>query len=105
MEHLTVGRIVHLVAERTDASREVHRRCQAATVVRVWTDEPKAYVNLVVTRDGSNDARYDGLGYDVHGVYSNAEGAALHRWATSCYEGQGVYEFHDPRECTVEPRG
>lgn len=96
MENLTAGRMVHVVA-----AREGHQRCQPAIVVRVWEDEPKAYVNLTVLRDGSNDAKFDGLGYNM-GQYDNAIGSALSRWATSVYEGQEPSQFHDPRECTVE---
>ena len=96
MDGLIAGRIVHLVAKRGE-----RQKCQPAMVAQVWEDEPKAYVNLVVTRDGSNDSKYDGLGYNAEGTYNNAEGSVLHRWATSVYEGQDNNQFHDPRACAV----
>lgn len=105
MENLTVGRTVHVVASRTVGEGEnavTHRVCQSAVVVKVWEDEPKAYVNLVVTRDGTNDSKYDGLGYMPDGKYNSEVGSALQRWDTSVYEGQESRQFHDPRECAVE---
>lgn len=97
MDGLTVGRIVHIRAERVG-----HVRCQPAMVVRVWEDEARAYVNLQVFRDGSNDSKYDGLGYNAQGEWTDAPiGASALRWATSVYEGQGIGEFHDPRACEV----
>ena len=55
----TVGRIVHV--RNGD-------RCQSAIIVRVWS---AGTVNLVVFRDGSNDAGDGG------------NGTELTRWATS----------------------
>lgn len=89
-----MGRIVHVRAARGE-----HAKCQPALVVQVWEDEPKAYVNLQVFRDGSNDSRYDGLGYALDNSYNALTGDVATRWATSVYEGQGPYEFHDPRTC------
>lgn len=101
MENLTVGRIVHVRAERGGRGK-----CQPAIIVQVWEDEPRAYINAQVFRDGSNDSKYDGMGYgpakSPSGVepYDAAVGSALARWDTSIYEGQNSHEFHDPRECT-----
>lgn len=55
----TVGRIVHV---------RYADRCQAAVVVRAWSETT---LNLVVFRDGSNDAGDGGVGSD------------LTRWLTS----------------------
>jgi hypothetical protein len=99
MDGLTVGRIVHIRVERGDRGK-----CQPAMVVQVWEDEPRAYVNLQVFRDGSNDSKYDGLGYDAQGNWTDAPlGASATRWDTSVYEGQKTHEFHDPRACESTP--
>lgn len=62
----TVGRIVHV---------RYGDRCQAAMVVRVWSSET---LNLVVFRDGSNDA---GDGGNDAGDGGN--GSEFTRWLTS----------------------
>lgn len=97
MDGLTVGRIVHIRAERGE-----YGKCQPAMVVQVWEDEPRAYVNVQVFRDGSNDSKFDGLGYNAAGDYTDAPlGASAMRWDTSVYEGFARREFHDPRGCTL----
>jgi len=60
----TEGRIVHVRTPGVD-------HCQPAIVVRAWGDGTGS-LNLVVIRDGSNDA-----------AYSGEEPRSLTSWATS----------------------
>ncbi len=58
MKDLIEGTIVHYVMD-DGSSKGEHR---AAVIVKVWRDEPKPYVNLLVFEDGSNDTGCAPLG-------------------------------------------
>ncbi len=68
----TVGRIVHT---------KFKDHCQSAVIVRVWSD---THVNLVVFRDGSNDAGDGGTASE------------LTRWMTSATLDQETHGWHWP---------
>ena len=67
----SVGRIVHV---------RFKDRCQAAVIVRAWSETT---VNLIVFRDGSNDAGDGGNGSDATRWMTSAtldETATGHHW-------------------------
>lgn len=74
---LTVGRIVHV--------KNVNNDCRPMIVVKLWNPTS---CNGVLFRDGSNDLDDDFEADD-----------RLTSWLTSVVAGDGVREWHDPREC------